>query len=207
MGRAFAGRGLFHAADISDSSLLGRLRTDSIRDFLIDWDFGMTLRRCTFALFAFALAVCAPAYADKPDVCELASSKSAAAVLGAPHKPMGPTEMGEETAPMCMWATADRRRSVKLQVWSKDELQVIGIYDAKTYYEKLQKDYSQNGGKVEAIAASAEPAFFVENKRAIKNGNFGSVVILRGERIVIADFVRVPVDKVIELAKGAAEKL
>lgn len=108
---------------------------------------------------------------------------------------------------MCMWATADRRRSVKLQVWSKTELQIIGIYDAKTYFDKLQKDYTKNGGKVETIANAAEPAFFVENKRTIKNMNYGSVVILRGERIIIADFVRVPVEKVIDLAKGAAEKL
>jgi hypothetical protein len=167
----------------------------------------MTFRRSFVALAAFLLAALSPVRAETPDVCELASTKTAAAVLGAPHKAMTPEELGEETAPMCMWATADRRRSVKLQVWSKDELQVIGIYDAKSYYEKLQKDYTQNGGKVKPIADAPEPAFFVENVRAIKNMNYGSVVILRGERIVIADFVRVPVEKVIGLARGAAEKL
>ncbi len=167
----------------------------------------MILRRCSFALAVLAFAIPSQVSAQTTDVCALASPNAAVAVLGAPHKPMSAEEMGEETAPMCMWATADRRRSVKLQVWSKTELQVIGIYDAKSYFDKLQKDYTKNGGKVEAIAATAEPAFFVENKRAIKNGNFGSVVILRGEQIVIADFVRVPVEKVIDLAKGAAAKL
>jgi hypothetical protein len=167
----------------------------------------MISRRCIVALAAFSSALASPVSADAEDVCALASSKAAAAVLGAPHKPMSPGEAGQESAPTCMWATADRRRSVKLQVWSKAELQVIGIYDAKSYYDKLQKDYSQNGGKVEAIAGASEPAFYIENKRAMKNMNFGSVVILRGDRIVVADFVRVPVDKVIELAKGAAEKL
>lgn len=167
----------------------------------------MTFRLSTLALAASLLAMPAPASAETPDVCQLASPKTAAAVLGAPHKPLSPEEMGEETAPMCMWATADRRRSVKLQVWSKDELQVIGFYDAKSYFEKLQKDYAKNGGKVAAIQGAAEPAFFVENTRAIKNMNFGSVVFLRGERIVIAEFIRVPVDKVIELTKNAAEKL
>lgn len=166
----------------------------------------MIFRRL-FALAAFLFAASWPSFAETPDVCELASTKSAAAVLGAPHKPLTPEELGEETAPMCMWATADRRRSVKLQVWSKDELQIIGIFDAKSYYEKLQKDYSRNGGKVQPIDGAAEPAFFVENKRAMKNMNYGSVVILRGERIVVADFVRVPVEKVIDLAKGAAGKL
>jgi hypothetical protein len=164
------------------------------------------LSRLAFCL-SLLIAASAPVHAETPDVCDLASTKSAAAVLGAPHKAMTPEEMGEETAPMCMWATADRRRSVKLQVWSKDELQVIGIFDAKSYYDKLQADYSKNGGKVQMIAGAPEPAFFIENKRAIKNMNYGSVVILRGERIVIADFVRVPVEKVIDLAKGAAEKL
>lgn len=167
----------------------------------------MTFRCCAIAVAASLLASVSLASADTPDVCELASTKTAAAVLGAPHKPMTPEEMGEETAPMCMWATADRRRSVKLQVWSKTELQIIGIYDAKSYFDKLQTDYTKNGGKVETIANAAEPAFFVENKRTIKNMNYGSVVILRGERIIIADFVRVPVEKVIDLAKGAAEKL
>lgn len=167
----------------------------------------MTFRLGFVAVAASLLAVMTPALAETPDVCQLASSKAAAAVLGAPHKPMSPEEMGEETAPMCMWATADRRKSVKLQVWSKDELQVIGFYDAKSYFDKLQKDYAKNGAKVEAIAGAAEPAFYIENKRTIKNMNFGSVVFLRGERIVIAEFVRVPVEKVIDLAKGAAEKL
>jgi hypothetical protein len=167
----------------------------------------MTVRLSVFALAAFWLFIGVAAQADTTDVCELASTKAAAAVLGAPHKAMTPAEMGEETAPMCMWATADRRRSVKLQVWSKDELQVIGIYDAKTYYDKLHAEYGKNGGKVKPVDGANQPAFYVENVRAIKNMNYGSVVILRGERIVIADFVRVPVDKVIDLAKGAAEKL
>jgi hypothetical protein len=167
----------------------------------------MTFRALFASFAALVLSNCVHAYAETPDVCDLASTKTAAAVLGAPHKPLTPEEIGEETAPMCMWATADRRKSVKLQVWSKDELQVIGIYDAKSYYEKLQKDYEKNGTRIQAIQDAAEPAFYVENKRAIKNMNFGSVVILRGERIVIADFVRVPVEKVIDLAKGAAGKL
>lgn len=147
------------------------------------------------------------AWAETPDVCELASSKTAAAVLGAPHKPMSHEEMGEETAPMCMWATADRRKSVKLQVWSQTELQVIGIFDAQSYYDKLQKDYAKNGAKVQPISGTAQPGFYVENVRAVKNMNFGSVVVLHGERILIADFVRVPVEKVIELTRSAAEKL
>jgi hypothetical protein len=168
----------------------------------------MSCRAVSIALFAMsALGLASPARAETPDVCELASSKTAASVLGAPHKAMTPEEMGEETAPMCMWATADRRRSVKLQVWSKDELQVIGIYDAQSYFDKLQKDYLRNGGKIRPIQGAAEPGFYVENVRAIKNMNYGSVVFLRGERILIADFVRVPVEKVIDLTKGAAEKL
>lgn len=147
------------------------------------------------------------AAAETPDVCELASAKAAETTLGAPIKPMTAEEMGEETAPMCMWATADRRRTVKLQVWSKTELQVIGVYDAQEYFKKLQKDYAKNGGKVQPIAPAAEPAFYIENIRAMKNTNYGSVVMMRGDRIVIAEFVRVPVAKVIDLVKGAAEKL
>jgi hypothetical protein len=169
----------------------------------------MSLSRvCAVIVFAAcAMGMPGSASAETPNVCELASSKSAAAVLGAPHKPMTPEEMGEETAPMCMWATADRRKSVKLQVWSKDELQVIGIYDAQSYFDKLQKDYLRNGGKIRTIEGASEPGFYVENVRAIKKMNYGSVVVLRGERILIADFVRVPVEKVIDLAKGAAGKL
>ena len=167
----------------------------------------MTARFCMISVWAAAALSLTSAMAETPDVCELASTQAAAAVLGTTAHPMRPGEMGEETAPYCMWATQDRRRSVKLQVWSKAELQVIGIYDAKDYFEKLQKDYVKNGGKVEPIAKSPEPAFFVENRRQMKNMNYGSVVLLRGERIMIADFVRVPVEKVIDLAQNAASRL
>jgi hypothetical protein len=152
---------------------------------------------------AYALEVAT--LAGTSDVCDLASVKAATEVLGSRPTPVKASEIGEETAPSCYWATANRKKSVKLQIWGSDELHVIGVFDAKTYFEKLEADYRRSS-KVIDIAGIVD-AFFVETVRPAKKLNFGSVVILRGDRLLIAEYLSVPVEKVIALAKLVAEKL
>jgi hypothetical protein len=170
-----------------------------------DWGLWRMVRAAIAAFIGYALLAGA-ANAEPLDVCALSSAKAAAAILGSAPAPVDPDATGEETAPFCLWATPNRRKSVKLQVWSAAELQVIGVYDAQTYFEKLKTDYAKNG-RVQPVADSSDPAFFVETKRPLKNQNFGSVAVLRGELLLIVDFVNVPADKVIELARSAAGKL
>ncbi len=158
---------------------------------------------------AMAIAGFAPAgtLANEPSpVCAIFSEKQAANVLGMRPVAVSVAEAGEEAAPYCMWASPNRRHSVKVQVWSMPDLQLIGMMDAQSYFDKLQTDYKK-GGKVYPIEGAEGPGFFVEVRRPAKGTNTGSVVILRGERLLIADFVTVPVERVVDLARSAASKI
>ena len=75
-------------------------------------------------LLVLALSVAAP--------CDLASQAEIEKLLDAPIVAVPATEIGEETAPACLWATGQRQNEVKLTIWSEEELPVLNMLDAGT---------------------------------------------------------------------------
>ena len=77
--------------------------------------------------------------------CALATTAEVEALLGAAAVDVPASEMGEETAPGCLWATAGRASEVKLTIWSQDELPVLDMPDAAAYFAKLHAEAVSSG--------------------------------------------------------------
>ena len=121
--------------------------------------------------------------------CERAQLTDIVALIGGPAIPVPSEEMGEETAPGCMWSTLHREREVKLTVWSKDELPVLGLLDTKAYYVKLQADASSHG-PIEELKALGDSAFLTGFKGKPGSTTDGLIVVLKSDRLFVFDFNR-----------------
>jgi hypothetical protein len=119
--------------------------------------------------------------------CDLATPADVAALIGGPAVVVPSDEMGEETAPGCMWSTRHREREVKLTVWSKDELPVLGLPDARSYYDKQLVD-ARGFGPVEEIPSLGDRAFVTGFAAKPGAKSTGLIVVLKDERLFVFDF-------------------
>ena len=116
--------------------------------------------------------------------CDVATAQEAERVLGEASVPVPPELMGEETAPSCIWATAQREKEVKISVWSEAELPVVGMKDAAAYYAKMKADTT---GAV-AMPGLGEQAFAMFDRQKVASG---VVAVLKGDRLITFEFGRV----------------
>ena len=116
--------------------------------------------------------------------CDVATAVEAERVLGEASVPVPPELMGEETAPSCIWATAQREKEVKISVWSAEELPVVGMKDAAAYYAKMKTD---NAGAA-AMPGLGDEAFATFDGRKAASG---LVAVLKGDRLITFEFGRV----------------
>lgn len=115
--------------------------------------------------------------------CELVSKTEAEQVLRGSVVDVPASEIGEETAPSCLWATAGRASEVKLSIWTKDELPVVGMADAAGYYAKLMAEDS-GATPLDNVGTRAFSSFTVQ-----RNGkSSGVIVVLKGERLFSFEF-------------------
>lgn len=115
--------------------------------------------------------------------CDVISKSEAEKVLHGAAVDVPPEEMGEETAPSCLFATKGRAREMKISIWSKDELPVVGMPDAASYYAKLKAD----AAGAAAFANAGDKAF--SSFAAERDGaSSGVVVVLMGERLFSFEF-------------------
>lgn len=78
--------------------------------------------------------------------CDLATKTDVRQVLGGSPVAPDPATIGEETAPSCLWTTGEGGTRVKLEIWSPDELQVLGLASARAYFVKRQREALAHGG-------------------------------------------------------------
>lgn len=122
--------------------------------------------------------------------CALATTVEVEAVLGAAAVDVPPSEMGEETAPGCLWATAGRASEVKLTIWSQDELPVLEMPDGATYFAKLHAE-AVAGGRAMPLAGLGERAFVSDLYPKASKKADGSIVVLKDGRVIVFDFTDV----------------
>ncbi len=130
--------------------------------------------------FVFAAAVSAALAGP----CEAATAQEAERVLGEASVPVPPELMGEETAPSCIWATAQREKEVKISVWSEAELPVVGMKDAAAYYAKMKADTTGAA----AMPGLGDQAFAMFDGQKAASG---LVAVLKGDRLITFEFGRV----------------
>jgi hypothetical protein len=117
------------------------------------------------------------------DPCALADANDVERVLGGAIVPVPVEEIGEETAPYCRWATAGRKAEIKLEIWSDDELPVLNMPDAESYFVKLEAE------------AQSQPGFMpLDGFGARAFEGDGSIVVLKSRRVIVVDFAGVRVE-------------
>jgi hypothetical protein len=119
--------------------------------------------------------------------CELATADEVHRVLGGATVDVAASEMGEETAPYCLWATAGRPVEIKLTVWGKDELPVLNMPDAGTYFLKLHSD-AVASGRVTPLGGLGERAFAADLYPKATGRTDGTIVVLKRGRVFVFDF-------------------
>ncbi len=138
-------------------------------------------------LYSFVLAL---ALGGALDPCALATTVEVETVLRAVAVDVPASEMGEETAPYCLWATAGRASEVKLAIWSQEELPVLDMPDAAAYFAKLHAE-AVAGGRVMPLGGLGERAFVSDLYPKTSGTADGSIVVLKDERVMVFDFVNV----------------
>ena len=128
--------------------------------------------------------------------CALASMDEAERVLSGAIVPMPPDEIGEETAPYCLWATAGRRAEVKLTIWSEAELPVLALPDAESYFLTLEAEAQTARGFVVLDGFGA---------RAFEAG--GRIVMLKTGRVIVLDFLGIAATRARSFAAQVALRL
>ncbi len=105
--------------------------------------------------------------------------------------PVPANQIGEETAPYCLWATKGRAREIKVSIWSADELPVLGLRDAESYFVNLEAEAMRDDSfrYVDGFGLRAFEAGFSSAGRP----SDGTIVILKGGHVLVLDFVGVDV--------------
>jgi hypothetical protein len=132
----------------------------------------------TIILFAALLHGSAAFASEGP--CALADHDDVERVLGGAIVPVPVDEIGEETAPYCLWATARRKAEIKLTIWSEAELPVLNMPDAETYFLALEADARTRPGFVLLDGFGAR-AFEADT----------AIVLLKNGRVIVVDFTGV----------------
>jgi hypothetical protein len=121
--------------------------------------------------------------------CALATAAEAEKVLGSSAIDVPPDQIGEETAPTCLWASEGRRAEAKVTVWSADELPVLGLSDAPSYFSKLRQQYATEA--IRYLEGLGERAFEAEFVPAAAMRASGTIVVLKADHVVVFEFVNV----------------
>lgn len=130
---------------------------------------------CSIVFFAALLHGSAAFASDDP--CELAERDDVERVLRGAVVPVPVDQIGEETAPYCLWATAGREAEVKLTIWSREELPVLDFADAESYFVKLEAE------------AQSELGFgFVDGFGVRAFQGSSAIVMLKADRVIVLDY-------------------
>ena len=119
------------------------------------------------------------------DPCGLATEADLARVLGTRPMPVPASEIGEETAPSCHWKDTASFHRVSITTWSAEELPVVGMKDAATYFAKLRADEPYPTDLPGVGDKCFDGLRMTRDAKAI-----GTIVVLKGDRLIVFDFFR-----------------
>ena len=112
-----------------------------------------------------------------------------------------PSTIGEETAPSCIWDGQGTRARVKIEIWSGDELQVVGEKTAAGYFNRRRGETLASGGaRLFSLGAAGYRTAFGPKAT-------GEIGVLVGKRYIIFDFEHVPYRRALAFAKAVVRKL
>jgi hypothetical protein len=119
--------------------------------------------------------------------CDLATTDEIERVLRGSAVDVPASEIGEETASYCVWATAERAVEIKITIWGPDELPVLDIPDAAAYFAKLHAE-AVASGRVTPLGGLGERAFAADLYPKATGKADGTIVVLKAGRVFVIDF-------------------
>lgn len=144
------------------------------------------MRWTLVAAFLAVLLQSGAAFASDP--CELLTTAQIEKALGGKSVDIPTSEVGEETAPYCVWATKGSVRKIKVEYWSMDQLPVLDMPSAQAYFDKLKADYANE--KVTVIGDLGEAAFATGFMPGAARSD-GTIVVLKAERTIVFWFQQI----------------
>lgn len=138
------------------------------------------------------------------DPCTLATKAEVKHALGGSIVPIPTSEIGEETAPYCVWATKAMERMIKIEIWSDAELPVLDLPNASAYYEKLKADNANDN--LLAIGDVGEAAFGASFTPGEPRSD-GMIVVLKAKRVIVIWYTQINQVDAITFASKVASRL
>ncbi len=136
---------------------------------------------------------------DVRSLCEIVTKAELRAALGGKPAAPDPTTIGEETAPTCIWTTASGAR-IKIEIWSGDELKVVGEKTAGNYFASRRKEALKFGGA--GLVATGEAAF----RTAFERDWNGEIGVLKNRCFLVFAFEHVLFARALKFTKAIAHR-
>lgn len=137
--------------------------------------------------------------------CDLVTKVEVQRILRGPAVPVPADQLGEQTAPYCLWSSAGRAVEAKLEIWSQDELPVLDLKDARAYFDKLKAQAVQEG-PLTHLPGVGDAAFQTGFKIKASPGQSGRIVVLKGESLLLFEFDNVMSAEAADFARAAVSR-
>ncbi len=115
-------------------------------------------------------------------------------VLGGKPMAPDPATVGEETAPSCIWTTASGAR-VKIEIWTGDELKVVGEKTARDYFVSRRSEAAKSGGI--RLVSIAQAAF----RTSFGREPSGEIGVLKNNHFYVFEFEHIPYTRALKFTK------
>jgi hypothetical protein len=122
--------------------------------------------------------------------CDLATKAEVEYVLRGAAVDVPVSEIGEETAPYCLWTSARRDVRVKVAVWSKDEFPVLGLADAESHYRQME-NLAGLFEEIIRLDGIGQRAFESAHEPETASARDATIVVLKADRTIVFEFTNV----------------
>jgi hypothetical protein len=145
-----------------------------------------------------ALLPCSAA-AKSRSPCDAATRADLVRLLGGKPRAPDPSTIGEETAPYCSWTTASGAR-VKIEIWTGDELKVVGEKTAWSYFVSRRNEAVKFGGV--RLVSIGERAF----RTAFGRDPSGEIGVLKDNHFFVFEFEHIPYARALLFTKAIVRR-
>ncbi len=163
----------------------------------------MTTRWTLLVVLALSVmaATSLPADAASRSACDAVTRSDLREVLsGTPRRP-DPAEIGEETAPSCIWMLRGGQARVKIETWSGDEVQVVGEKTPWSYFSSRRREALKfRGAQLDGIGEVAFRTRFGRDPS-------GEIGVIKNHRFLVFSFEHVPMTRALKFTKAIVSRL
>lgn len=141
---------------------------------------------------------------DTLDVCSLARNEDVRALLEGERVAVPANQLGEATAPYCLWATNGRMTEMTLEIWSPEDLEAVLQTDPQSYYEKRWHDA---GSVRQDWPGAGDAAYYAAFEGDDPANSVVEIVVRQGDLILVFNATRITTTKALAFAKTVSGRV